>query len=275
MPYTTTKPKPKSIKYLTKKIDSLGWASVSVALVFGFWGIRLTYRSIDTSVDIKHFEALLDKTDRLFNQQSELLSGNGKLISLSQKQIDSIVSINKTLTGQLSLLSNQYALNIKELNIADSNATNVKLMNEAKFYVSTENLHLLTWQPNNYPSVLAEWNISLKEEFLNKSTAILNGQLDNPFLLTNKPMVQDWLNVRDSVFWYMQDINFLPQQPSDTLHFSGLSYKQVQSKLEKEWKNCFILVAALEQNTSNFMMYYRFKGKVKKWHYIPIKYLNR
>ena len=130
--------KTEPIKYRTKKIDLLGWAGVSVALVFGFWGIRLTYRSIDTSVDIKHFDTLLNKTDRSLSQQSELLLGNGKFISLSQKQIDSIVSINKTLTGQLSLLSDQYALKIKEQNIADSNATNIKQMNEAMFYVSTE-----------------------------------------------------------------------------------------------------------------------------------------
>ena len=81
---------------------------------------------------------MLNKTDRSLSQQSELLLGNGKFISLSQKQIDSIVSINKTLTGQLSLLSDQYALNIKEQNIADPNATNIKQMNEAMFYVSTE-----------------------------------------------------------------------------------------------------------------------------------------
>ena len=141
--------------------------------------------------------------------------------------------------------------------------------------MSTENLHLLTWQPNNYPGALAEWNISLREEFLNKATSILNGQLDNPFLLTNKLMLHDWLNVRDSVFWYMRDINFLPQQPSDTLHFNGLSYKQIQSKLENEWRNCFILVADLEQKTSAFMWYYRFKDKAKKGPYHPIKELTK
>ena len=267
------KPKPK--KNQINNNDLLGWASVLVALVFGFWGIKLTYRTIDTSVDIKHFDTLLNKTDSSLNQQSKLLSGNGELISLSQKQIDSLVSINKTLTGQLSLLTDQYALNIKEENIADSNATNVKLINEARFYVSTENLHSLTWQPNNYPSELALWNTSLKEKFLNKATEILNGQLDNPFLLTNKSMLQDWLNVRDSVFWYMQDINFLPQQPSDTINFTGLTYKQIRSKLTNEWRSCYFLVSYLEQNTSTFMWYYRFKGKRKKLPYIPIKYLNR
>ena len=137
-------------------------------------------------------------------------------------------------------------------------------------------MHLLVWQPNKYGNALGERDISLlKEDFLNKATEILNGQLTNPFLLTNKPMSPDWLNVRDSVFWYMQDINFFPQQPSDSLRFSGMSYKKIQSKLGREWKNCFILVADLDQNTENFMLYYRFKGKRKKWRYIPIRDLNR
>ena len=267
--------KKKNNNRLINKIDFLGWAGVLVALFFGTWGLRLTYRSNATSVDLKHFETLLKKTDTSLNKQSELLSGNYKLQSLSQIQINRIISTNKTLSVQLKILFKQYALNLKEQSIADSNETNMKLINEANFYVSTENLHLLTWQPNNYPSVLSEWNLSLRKEFLNKATEILNGQLNNPFLLTNKAMLQDWLAVRDSVFWYMQDINFLPQHPSDTIHFSGLSYKQIQYKLEKEWRNSFILLADLEQNTSTFMWYYRFRGKRKNFPYIPIKDLNR
>ena len=71
----------------------------------------MTNKIIDTSIDINHFDTLLNKTDSSLSDQTKLLSANSILVSLSQKQIDSLVSINKTLTKQFEVLSKQYALN--------------------------------------------------------------------------------------------------------------------------------------------------------------------
>lgn len=105
-----------SIRDKAKNINlvaaSIAIAGVLVAVVFGIWDIRLTYKIIDTSVDLKHFEALLSKTDSLLADQSKMLLDNGTLINLSQKQIDSLVSINKTLTNQFDVISKQYALTL-------------------------------------------------------------------------------------------------------------------------------------------------------------------
>jgi hypothetical protein len=261
----TVKGKSKVLNYFipTSTGDRLAYIALIITVVFGFWGIRLTYKSIDASIDIQHFDTLLSKTDSSLSDQAKLLSANGTLINLSQKQIDSLVSINKTLTNQFSVLSKQYNISLQEQELLNINNKNIKASNEARFYVATQNLHLLTWEPNIYPSYLSDWTISSRIDFLNKATEILNGQLDNPYLLSNKYMLQDWLNVRDSVFRYRADIQFLPQQPMDTLNFEGVLYPELQLTLKREWRNSFVKVAELEQSTSAFMTYYTFRGRNK------------
>lgn len=254
--------KSKLIDYLTptSTADRLAYVALIIAIIFGYWGIRLTYRSIDTSVDLNHFDTLLKKTDKSILEQSKLLRANENLATLSRSQIDSLVSINKTLTNQFGILSKQYSISLEEQKLFNTNNTNANISNEARFYIASQNIHLLIWQPRNHPARLNDWSLESKIDFLNRSETILNSQLDNPYLLSNRYMLNDWLNVRDSVFWYMQDINFLPQKPIDTLSFGGVPYTEIQSTLTREWRNCFIGVADLGENIEMYMRYYRFRG---------------
>lgn len=197
--------------------DKLAYTSVLITIVFGIWGIALTYKVLNTSVEVSHFDSLLNKTDSSVAKQAQILSENNTLVSLTQTQIDSLVSINKTLTNEFAVISKQYALNLAEQKIFDSNTENINSSNEAKFYVATQNLWLLIWQPRLQPYKLSEWDLNLKIDFLNKANEILNNQLDNPFLLSNRLMLNDWISARDSIVWYIADLNFLPQQPKDTL----------------------------------------------------------
>lgn len=82
----------------------IGIAGVVVALFYGAWGIYLTQKSIDTSVDVAQFNRLLDKTEKL-------IAKNAELVALSTVQIDSLVSINKKLSKQTDIARDQYNLN--------------------------------------------------------------------------------------------------------------------------------------------------------------------
>ena len=258
------KPKSKLLSYITptSTADRLAYVALVIAIIFGYWGIRLTYRSIDTSVDLNHFDTLLKKTDKSISEQSKLLQANENLATLSRSQIDSLVSINKTLTNQFAILSKQYGISLEEQKLFNTNNANANSSNEAIFYIASQNIHLLIWQ--KHPARLSDWSLESKIDFLNRSETILNSQLSNPYLLSNRYMLNDWLNVRDSVFWYMQDIQIMPQQAVDSSSFGGLSYSEIQSTLTREWRNCYLGVANLGENIEMFMRYYRFRGGVFK-----------
>ena len=81
----------------------LGIASLVIAVLYGAWGVRLSYTQIElskkqdsTSLAIVNFDTLLRKTDTLLDRQTALIDS-------SSKQIKSLIKLNETLLQQYHL----------------------------------------------------------------------------------------------------------------------------------------------------------------------------
>ena len=102
MPDEEQKEKKKRNYLIPKNADILAIATILMTLVFGIWGLYLSNKTLDTSVDIQHFNSLLTKSDMILTKDSILISIQKHLYNLNAE----ITNQNKI--EQLNKIFNRY-----------------------------------------------------------------------------------------------------------------------------------------------------------------------
>ncbi len=210
--------------------DRLAYAGLMSAIIFGSWGIALTYKVINTSVDVQHFDTLLNKTDSSLTKQSQLLSDNGTLINLSQKQIDSLVSINKTLTKQFDVISKQYALNeLQESDIKiekqfERNSNWNRLLISTKLLSSGIQYYL---RYDDYDSLR-------ESDYLKHVSNILELELYNPVLMANDSIARYWMKSFDFIKMIQDEMSMNPNSIISTDGVTTSRGKDVKENVLKQ-----------------------------------------
>lgn len=255
-------PSPSTYKKLTSTLDKtvvLAIVPIVLTIVFGIWGIKLTNKSNSLNqqmLDLSNSQVILSKKQiEIANSQIQLSKSQNET-SLDLKHFIKLLDKTDTL---MNISDSELLLTRQEQKIANQSFKTLSISNEAKFYLATQNLQLLLWQPFSRPNPLSEWDSTQKFTFLDQVDIILRSQLDNSYLLSNRYMFQEWLSVRDSIWYYTFDNNFYPKKETDNFSYnSNDGFKKSQERLMQEWRNCFIAIANLEQNTNSYMQYYRF-----------------
>jgi len=150
----------------------------------------LSERQNSTSVDLSHFVTLLKKTDRSISEQEKLLYANESLATLSRSQIDSLVSINKTLTQQFEIISRQYSLSsIQESDIRKEKK--IELNSDWNhFYVSTE---LLSSGIQYYLRSDSTVDSLRETQYLTDVLNTLKSEIYNPVLMKSDSVSRYWM----------------------------------------------------------------------------------
>jgi hypothetical protein len=212
--------------------DRLAYVSLIIAIIFGSWGIRLTYKIKNTSLDVEHFNPLLTKTQWLMDAQN-------KIIALNDSQIKSLILINTNITKQVYILSGQYAINQDMQKNINENALSTRIADKAKFFKVVITLDSITGNAN-YTSVnakISSWSENSRKEYINKIITILSSQLDNSFLISDKYMYREWETVLNS----LQPYNYSTSIKSNEL-----------------WLQSFKDILDLSNNTYVYMNYSTF-----------------
>jgi hypothetical protein len=230
----------------------IGTATIFITVFYGAWGVILTKKS--NSLNQQMLE-LSKKQIELSNTQIQLSKTQNET-SLDLKHFIKLLDKTDTI---VSLSGSELILTRQQQNIANKNAEYTHLSEEGKFYLAYQNLESLLFQSSKHSSYLVQWDSTQRFNFLNNVDLILKSQLDNPYLLSNKYMFQEWLSVRDSIYHYTFNVNFYPSNKKEELNFNGKTLEESQKDLSQEWRNCFIAIGELEQNIMNYMLYYRWK----------------
>jgi hypothetical protein len=206
-------------------------------------------------LDVAHFKRLLDKTDSIITNEYRAISYQDSLLRTSGLQIQTLININQNLSKQIGILSGQYSLSQLEQKKITANAELVQSSNEEKFYLATKELQLSVFNPPTSRDLL-----------INNISIILESQLTNPYLLSNRHMFHEWVTVKDSLDAYRFQVGTLPKNPNDVYILeNGETINDVIKSLERQWRNCFNSIGDLSNNLQNFMRYYRdyIAGRVK------------
>lgn len=92
-----------------------GLASIILAIIYGAWGVHLSkqqlalaMKSDSTSINFKHIDTLISKTDTNLYKLSEIQRANNVLVANSYVQIDTLISLNKILRKEYSVAIDQF-----------------------------------------------------------------------------------------------------------------------------------------------------------------------
>lgn len=203
---------------------NLNIANIIVAVIFGIGGtlmtcnsnklneqmlelskvqIEMSKRQDSTSVSIEHFNRLLGKTDTVISE------------------------LNKEL----------YYLRMQQ-KVADEHARLESISNERRFFVAATHLS----EKSLIVDIMA-MSDETRLEYLADAEYIINSQITNPFLTSNKYLFDDWMKVSDIIANYRTNTFFWQIHPD-------------REKMTKErninWWNCLAAISNLGRSTTSY-----------------------
>ena len=216
--------------------NKLGYATLFIAAVCGFWGITLTYQ-------IKNDHSLIVQNDTLINKTDSFISEQKILDTLSKTQIDSLVSINAKLSKQVNLLTDQYTLSASadsenSYNQLNQRKVNMAELSQAASYIMVELLNV------DYKHLHPEE----AEDILNDIQKILVQQLNNPFLIENDTLYELWDSHIDNIRDCKLIMHGLGQEMGlgDTVIKSVFSWQNVTTNIFNTMQNVSSWIADTE-----------------------------
>ena len=212
----------------------LGIVTILITIIYGYWGVKLTEKNNSLNQQM----LVLSKKQVELSINQILLSKTQNQTSLDLRHFSKLLDKTDTV---INLSDSQLILNRQEQKIANENAKYTNISNESKFYLATRNLNLLVFQQPR-PAYLSQWDSTERFTFLNNVDLILKSQLDNQYLLSNKYMLQEWLGARDSINNYTFNFNFFPKKISENFNYDKGGFAESQKRLLDEWRNCYIKI---------------------------------
>jgi hypothetical protein len=169
----------------------------------------------DQETTIKGFGTLL-QNQRLLNIET------ATLIKKATVQLGLTSTTNKLVNDQLGVLNKQLALNTASQGQANKNAEYVKTSNRNRLFVATVNLRNMV-EESRQAWLLKRMDSTKIEHFLNEFKAILEGELQNPYLLQNQKLTEYWLNANQSVlsFQFNNPVNSFMHAPEIPPNYNG------------------------------------------------------
>jgi hypothetical protein len=214
---------------LTSHQDSLSLIQTQISNI----QLQISKRQDTTSLDLAHFARLLAKTDTVIN--------------LSNSQLE---------------------LNRKQQELTN-NSNNLKhKSDESDFYVSVEEIHMMLWDLSAIKKDrLSLWDSSDIYHFIYHLQSVLDKQLNNQFLLSNRYLLMDWLSTKDSIYRYIENDKFMPRKRLPGVNYGSWNVEQNDKKLTDQWINLYFTFIELSQRLDQFMAYYKWgrNDKIHKW----------
>lgn len=196
------------------------------------------------SPNASQFQSLLGKQDRLLTKDSAL-------VELYRNELDRTRVLLAKTDRIISLSESQLYLNRKEQEITNRNAGYANTANEGKFWVACQQLQLLEgkinaplkeFYKNGHKGIEEYWD-SVRLPYIIEVAKILKSQLDNPFLLSDNDMFDDWVRGYRLIATY------------DYMYNTSDNEIGIKDGVKKEFSKCLVAIGYLTQHTNLYMSF--------------------
>lgn len=202
--------------------DILAIFGIVLALVFGILGYRLGQEQVRlaneqirmaeeqgrTSLDIQHFNYLLEKTDRILGKDSELTV-------LGNKQIDTLLLLNRNMTDVVRISGSQLLLNQQEQRRYNTNYENSMIGHMNRLKETALTINGLFHDPEYRLNSMAHNEAGMRAMYgkLGHMKDLFVAGMDNPYLNSVDTLTQLWSmaygivgNIRQQIGYRLQFI---------------------------------------------------------------------
>ncbi len=226
---------------ILKTSDKLALWGIIITFVYGAWGIYLTNKSIN-------------KTDILLTRQNSIIKGQTDLINSSSNQIDTLVSLNKTLNEQLKIYKQIQDGELTSLeNQTRENILNLENTSQGIGIMLSDGI------PNNP----INWDSTKRSRIFEDVLTQIDRLYTNPVLLDNDTLREQWQSEKLSVQTYL-NYNSKEERNIDINYDGKLRHGNIE-----DWKNyldmLFMADVVVIKGLATKTFFYAIE--LKKWKY--------